>query len=200
MGITPTIDPPSRVSALALEVARQYLTPALLNHSIRSYAWAVDHADRNRIAFDAELLYVSALLHDLGLVPEFDSENVAFEKAGGHVAWAFAAGADWTIERRNELYKIIVSHMTDDEVEPGSESELLRVATSLDISGRNAHHWNPETVNDVLGKVPRLDLGAQFIRCFEAQSRRKPTSAAASAMRSGIVDLIRANPLDDQHS
>ena len=39
------------------------------------------------IAFDAELLYVSSMLHALGLVKEFDSHSVPFEEAGGHVAW-----------------------------------------------------------------------------------------------------------------
>jgi hypothetical protein len=48
------------------------------------------------IRFDPELLYVASLFHDFGLVPEFDSHTISFEKAGGHVARVFAAGAGWT--------------------------------------------------------------------------------------------------------
>jgi hypothetical protein len=33
------------------------------------------------------------MLHDIGLVKEFDSHTVPFEQAGGHVAWVFGAGA-----------------------------------------------------------------------------------------------------------
>ncbi|MEU7989046.1 hypothetical protein AB0B56_29705 [Streptosporangium canum] len=39
-------------------------------------------------------------LHDIGLVKEFDSHTVPFEEVGGHLAWVFAAGADWPVERR----------------------------------------------------------------------------------------------------
>src|SRR4051794_14610040 len=39
------------------------------------------------VVFDADLLYVAAMLHDIGLVAAFDSHTVDFEQAGGHVAW-----------------------------------------------------------------------------------------------------------------
>ena len=77
----------------ALEVATEYCSPALLNHSVRAYLWAAGYAATRGIAFDAELLYVSAMLHDLALVKEFDNHRVPFEEAGGHVAWVFGAGA-----------------------------------------------------------------------------------------------------------
>ncbi|WP_067474087.1 hypothetical protein [Actinomadura hibisca] len=78
----------------ALKVATAYHTPSQLNHSVRAHLWAAAHAQGNGIAFDAELL------HDIGLVAEFDSHTVPFEDAGGHVAWVFGAGAGWSPERR----------------------------------------------------------------------------------------------------
>ena len=44
------------------------------------------------IEHDAELLYVAALMHDLGLVAAFDSHALPFEDVGGHVAWVLAPG------------------------------------------------------------------------------------------------------------
>ena len=61
----------------------------------------------NRIVFD-ELLYLSSMLHDLGLVKEFDSHQVPFEEAGGHVAWVFGAGAGWSVERSRRAAQVIV--------------------------------------------------------------------------------------------
>ena len=75
----------------ALDVATTYCSPALLNHSVRAYLWAAGYALEQGIAFDAELLYVSAMLHDLALVKEFDNHTLPFEEAGGHVAWVFGA-------------------------------------------------------------------------------------------------------------
>jgi hypothetical protein len=84
----------------ALEVATAYCSPALLNHSVRAYLWAAGYGLAQDIAFDAELLYVSAMLHDLALLKEFDNHTLPFEEAGGHVAWVFGAAAGWPLERR----------------------------------------------------------------------------------------------------
>src|SRR5687767_12644659 len=82
----------------ALEVATAYCSPALFNHSVRAYLWAAGYGLERGIAFDAELLYVSAMLHDLALVKEFDNHTLPFEEAGGHVAWVFGAAAGWPVE------------------------------------------------------------------------------------------------------
>ena len=92
----------------ALDVATAYCSPALLNHSVRAYLWAAGYALAQGIAFDAELLYVSAMLHDLALVKEFDNHTLPFEEAGGHVAWVFGAAAGWPRERRHRAAEIIV--------------------------------------------------------------------------------------------
>jgi len=190
--------PPTPAGALALEVATRYLTPALLHHSVRSYAFARDHAERTGIVYDEELLYVAALLHDIGLAPEFDSHTVAFEDAGGHVAWVFGAGAGWSAERRDRLSLAIVDHMRDEvDADADPEGNLLEISTSVDISGRDAALWSDDVKRAVLGRYPRLDLGVEFVRCFQAQAHRKPDSAAAGAIRSGIADRIVVNPLED---
>ena len=48
---------------------------------------------------------------------------------------------------------------------------------------------------DVLAARPRLDLAERFTACFADQAARKPDSAAAAAMRSGLGERIAANPL-----
>ena len=47
------------------------------------------------LAFAEGLLYVAAMLHDIGLVGAFDNATVSFDEAGGNIAWMFAAGAGW---------------------------------------------------------------------------------------------------------
>jgi len=66
------------------------------------------------------------VLHDIGLVDDFDSHTVPFEEAGGSVAWVFAAGAGWPAERRARVSEIVVRHMWDDvDVTLDPESHLL---------------------------------------------------------------------------
>ena len=39
--------------------------PPIVNHSYRSYAWAAILAARDDVRYDAEVLYVASLLHDI---------------------------------------------------------------------------------------------------------------------------------------
>ena len=151
----------------------------------------------NDIAFDAELLYVSSMLHDIGLVKEFDSHTLPFEEAGGHVAWVFGAGAGWPVERRVRASEVIMRHMWDKmDVAQDPEGHLLDLSTGLDISGRRTGEFPAELRAEVLERYPRLGLGEEFIACFRDQAERKPDSLAGAFVRAGVAERIRANPLD----
>ena len=188
--------PDSRVAAAAHEVATTYCTPAIVNHCLRSYIWGAAYATERDIEFDAELLYVSAMLHDIGLVAEFDSHTVPFEDAGGHVAWVFAAGAGWPVERRVRASEVIVRHMRGAELSEDVEGYLLAIATSLDISGRHPEWWPQPLLDQVVRAFPRLTLRDEFVRCFKDQARRKPDSAAAASVAGGIAERMATNVLD----
>ncbi|MFG1945086.1 HD domain-containing protein [Nonomuraea sp. NPDC048826] len=189
--------PDTPVCHAAREVAAKYHTPSLMNHSIRAYLFAAAYGQANGIAFDAELLYVSAMLHDMGLTPEFDSHTVPFEEAGGHLAWAFTAGAGWPEERRVRAAEVIVRHMWDEvPVERDPEGHLLELSTGMDISGRRTDDIPPGVRDEVLRRHPRLDLAKEFAGCLSEQGRRKPSSIAGSFLRRGAIERIAANPLD----
>jgi len=189
--------PSTAVAEQALEVCTAYSTTALLHHCRRSYVWAAAYAVERGMEFDAELLFVAAMLHDIGLTPSFDNHALPFEQAGGHVAWVFGAGAGWPVPRRQRAAEIIVKHMWD-AVDPEDDAEgyLLEIATGLDISGRNPQWWPEELRAEVLADFPRLGLGPEFTACFAAEAERKPESSAAAAMAGGVAGRIAANPLD----
>jgi hypothetical protein len=189
--------PDNSTARAALDVATAYCSPALLNHCLRAYIWSASYGITYGINFDAELLYVSAMLHDIGLVEEFDSHTIPFEEAGGHVAWVFGAGAGWPVERRARAAEIIVRHMWDKvDVDGDPEGHLLGIGTGLEISGRAAEKWPAAFRSEVVSRIPRLALGEEFLRCFQDQARRKPASSAAAAVRSGLAGRIAANVLD----
>lgn len=181
----------------ALEVADRYQSPALRNHSVRSYLFAAAHAERAGIRVDHELLAVAALVHDLGLAPVFDSHALPFEEAGGDVGWVFTAGAGWPASRRDRVREIVVLHMRDPvSPEADPESHLLQFSTSLDISGRGLEQLPEEVLRAVLRRYPRLDLRAEFTACFQDQAARKPDQAAAGSLAGGLAARLAANPLD----
>ena len=189
--------PPSPAAAAALSVANRFYSPALLNHCVRSYLWGTKYAAAHSIAFDDELYYVSAMLHDIGLTDAFDSHVLPFEEAGGDLAWVFGVAAGWPADRATRALEIIVLHMRDD-VDPtvDPESHLLQVATSWDVVGRRPEEFPPEVRTEILARYPRQGFGAEFTACFEDQAQRKPGSAAAASLANDGAQRIAANPLD----
>jgi HD superfamily phosphodiesterase len=197
MALDDLVVPGTAAAVAALEVASAYQSPALLNHSLRAYTWAAADGMARGIDFDAELLYVAAMFHDIGLVPVFDSHTVAFEEAGSHVARVFAAGAGWPAERRERLSEVIIRHMWPQvDVSMDPEGHLLARSTAADIAGSNLDDWADGFKAEVLERYPRLDLTKDFLACFQVQAERKPDSSAAAAVRSGLTTRMTANPLD----
>ena len=89
-----------------------------------------------------------------------------------------------------------MAHMADavdPDVDP--EGHVLEAATAFDISGRDIG-IPPPLQADVLAAHPRAGLAAEFTACFADQAARKPSGAAAAAVRSGIAQRIATNPLD----
>lgn len=189
--------PQTPAAGAAVSVATRFYSPALLHHCFRSYLWAAKYAAAHGIIFDDELLYVSAMLHDLGLTAAFDTHRVAFEEAGGSLAWVFGVAAGWSAERAARAEEIIVLHMRPDvSAADDPESHLLQVATSWDVAGRRPEEF-PEALRAViLARHPRQGFGREFIAHFEEQARRKPDSAAAASIANNGAGRIGANPLD----
>lgn len=181
----------------AFQIASEYADTDLLAHSVRSYAFGADYAQRHGLEYDAELLCVSALLHDLGLTAPFDSHTLPFEEAGGHVTRVLTAGLGWPAARRARAAEVIVLHMRDDvTAAEDMESHLLQVGTSADVSGLRLSEFDPSFTAELLAAHPRGDFGASFLALVEDQAKRKPDCAAAAYVAGGAALRIAANPLD----
>ena len=89
MNLSEITIPDSAVASRALDVVSRFASLSLVNHSQRSYVWAASYGIAHSIDFDGELLFVSAMLHDIGLAEAFDNHSVPFEYAGGNVAWCW---------------------------------------------------------------------------------------------------------------
>lgn len=197
----PDIAPPATGAAsAALQLATDYYTPALLHHAVRSWYWARAFATVDgRTEFDDELLYVAALLHDLGITKAFDNHLLSYEEAGGHVAVALTAGAGWPAIRQQRALEVIVRHNWP-SVDPSLDVEgyLLESATALDIAGARSDAIPREFRADVLEMYPRLDLAQEFTACVTDQSERKPATAARRIVSNGLAEKMLHHPFERQ--
>ena len=197
MDLNEIASPDTATALAANQVARRYCSSALYAHSVRSYLWGVAYAHREGLGFDSELLYVAAMLHDIGLTGPFDAHRMPFEEAGGQLAWVFGAAAGWPDDRCNRVAQVIERHMWP-SVDPREDVEghLLEVATGIDTSGRGLELVPTALQAEVITAWPRLDLATEFAECLRAQGVRKPTSRAADLTRGGLADALRDHPLE----
>lgn len=192
---TPAATPAARA---AQALAAQYHSESMQNHLVRSWLWAEAFAvveDRGEI--DHELLFVSAMLHDIGIVPEFDNVHLSYEEAGGHVAVALATGAGWDADRSRRALDVIIRHNWP-SVDPAMDIEgyLLEIGTGLDISGARADVLPAGFIREVLAEYPRLQLASEFGDGVVDQAVRKPHTSAHRLVAGGVVGKLTNHPLE----
>lgn len=168
----------------------------MVNHSVRVYAWAAELARHDRLEFDPEILYVSAILHDIGLVPAYDLGG-CYEVDGAIAAARLVAEAGEPDARGQAIYDAIALH--NDETlpaDPASEVVLLWDAAGVDVTGDRFPELRPTMAAAVLAAYPRLDFKRGFAALVVDQVSRKPTCPAVALIAAGMLEEIASAPFD----
>jgi hypothetical protein len=188
--------PDSSFSRAARELIATVVPPYLVNHSVRAYAWAVELARHDGFRFDQEILYVSAILHDIGLVPAYDLGG-CFERDGAIGAERFSLEHLQPPAKVRAIFDVIDLHQLD-ETPPGSTNEvvLLNHSTGTDVTGYRYDDIRPEVIGPVLAAYPRLEFKRDFATAFRDQAARKPACIAAEMVRTGMLEEIANAPFD----
>jgi len=188
--------PDSAIAQRTEDLIGEVAEPFLVNHSVRAYAWAVELAWHDKLEFDPEILYVSALLHDIGLVPAYDM-GACFELDGAIAAERFALQQGESAERAHAIYDAIALHMLA-AAPAGSASEvvLLNDSTGVDVTGYRIGDVRPSAIPEVLGAYPRLDFKREFAARFVDQATRKPSCRVAEMIATGKLEAISQAPFD----
>jgi HD domain len=188
--------PDSALARRARELIDDVAAPFLVNHSVRSYAWAVELAWHDELRFDAEILYVSAVLHDIGLVPAYDIGG-CFEFDGAIAAERFTLDAGQPPARASAIHDVIALHMAESlPPEPAPEEVLLSDSTGVDVTGYRIGDVRPDSIPAVVTAYPRLDFKREFAALFADQAARKPACRVADMVRTGKLESIDRAPFD----
>jgi hypothetical protein len=187
------LDEPADETAIAARALSERVSPPFLfNHAARTYGLGVLFARRDGIDLDRELVYVGALLHDLGLTESFDGPR-CFENESALAAMAFVGERGWDLLRQEQLANAIRFHMHPRVVpEDDAAGYLLSEATSCDVRGHRLDELPPDPVADLMSRYPRLGFKEGFIGLFERQARAKPGCLADLYLQRGWADRVRA--------
>jgi hypothetical protein len=188
--------PDSALARRARELIEEVAAPSLVNHSVRCYAWAVELARHDRLQFDPEILYVSAMMHDIGLVPGYDLGG-CYEVDGAIAAQRLASEAGEPEARARSIYDVIALH-NDDTLppDPASEVVLLWESAGTDVTGHRFADVRPAMIPGLLAAYPRVDFKQEFTALLVDQASRKPACPAAEMVAAGILEEIALAPFD----
>jgi len=165
--------PDSAAARAAEELATSMQPTALTNHGVRSYAWGALLGVSESRPFESEVLYVAALLHDIGLLESHDRGN-DFEADGAAAARELLLSVGWDAERADRAAHAIRDHWDGPESKDDVESLLLAYGTSVDVGGWRVNEFDPDTFADVVETAPRDGFKRQFIELVEQQAAAKP--------------------------
>lgn len=190
--------PTSVLTVAAEEEAAQLLSPALLNHSYRTYLFGAAVAHLEQVDVDRELLFAAAMLHDSGLrppVPDTDFTHTSAKVALG-VAEAVGLSTAATQVMRNA---ITLHHSPDVSLDgDGPVAYLLSAGAAVDVVGLRSWALPRGVVSRVVSEHPRLAFKREFASAVATEAAAVPHGRMDVLRRYGAFDLaIHLAPFPD---
>jgi len=188
--------PDSGAAKEAERVCEQMRPQMLINHSYRTFLWANVFASTLSASFDEEALYVSSLLHDLGLSEEHRLAGPAcFTLVGAEAAERAASGDGWSEERAQLAAEAITLHMNLRVPPESVEARLMTAGTTMDVVGASYWRVAPETIASVLERYPRGATKDGMLEAFKWQAgHNKGTRAQFYSRYLGLGLRVRFAP------
>jgi hypothetical protein len=202
--------PDSLLAKEATDILREHSTELLINHSIRVYLFAAEQGRQQKLRFDAELLYVAAAFHDLGLTKKFSSETERFEVDGANAARQFLSTHNVPEDQMRLVWAAIALHTT-----PGitqhmrPEVALLYTGVGLDVLGRGFDQFPAQVREEIVARYPRKNFKQEFIKAYFNGFAHKPGTTYGT-VNAGFcerfipgyktpnsVDVVAASPFPD---
>ena len=193
--------PDSALAREADELIRGAESDLLYNHSLRVYVFGALQGQQRGVDYDAELLYVAAMFHDLGLVEGHRSAHDRFEVDGANAARAFLAGHGLPAEALRVVWDAVALHTTPGIPEhKEAEVALLNAGVALDVVGLGYDDLDGATRDAVLAALPRPDFKEGIIQAFGAGIADKPETAfgniKADVLERTLPGYVRPNFCD----
>jgi HD domain len=148
--------PDSLMARAATQLVRDTEDDLLYNHSRRTFLWAALTGERRGLKYDAELLYIGAMFHDMGLTPAYASKDLRFEVDGANAAREFLKGYDIPERDIEDVWTAIALHTTPGVPEHMRPTvALVTSGVEMDVLGIAYHDFTHEQRDHVCAHHPR---------------------------------------------
>ena len=179
--------PDSVFTRQATSLVARVHSPAMLNHVHRSW-WFAEHLGRKRgLKYDREVVYLAALLHDLGLTEEYAAEG-RFEADGADAASKILVESGFSEARAQLVWEGIALHSSLGLADHlGPETCLVCLGALTDVFGLKVAEIGPELVDETIGRYPRFGFKKAFQQALAEVAAKKPAWASGT----GLADIGR---------
>jgi hypothetical protein len=168
--------PDSKLAREAMELVRDTESPLLFNHSTRVYYFGSLAGKRRGLNFDAELLYIAAMFHDMGLTPMYTSKSDRFEVDGANAAREFLRRHNISQQEIDTVWTAIALHTT-----PGIPQymhpvvALLTNGVEMDVLGIAYLEFSNADREAIVAAYPRTEhFKEDIIQTFYDGIKHKP--------------------------
>jgi hypothetical protein len=158
--------PDTPVVSAAIDYARERCEDYLFNHVMRSWLFAARLGQLANKGHDAEVVAVSALLHDITLNDRFAGPR-RFEVEAADLARAFALEAGMGERRSQQVWDGVALNSTPSiGLHKEAEVSLCTAGVCLDVVGLQIDALTIDEVASVVREFPRLDMKKRMTKCF----------------------------------
>jgi hypothetical protein len=181
------VPPGSALTRAAVEEAHRRLTPALLNHSYRTFAFGAALGALEGLTVDAELLFAAALLHDTGLPTAV--EGVDFTRDSARIARDVAEDVGLSSAATETMRTAITLHTSPNvPLAHGPVAYLLAAGAGADVAGLRSWQLPPDLLAAVVEQHPRLRFKSEFTAALRIEAVRVPRGRVKFLRRYGAFD------------
>lgn len=203
-----TTDPTATLDVLALpttplaqqtiELVTDAESPALANHSIRSFLFARLLADhRGAVAgadYDPQLLFLACTLHDVGLSADGGDRDERFEVAGADLAAEFLTARGVAAADVDTVWQAIALHTSIGIAERrGAICELTAAAIAIDF-GLDSDFVSDADAAAIHHAYPRFSLARSLADSIIGQAQRRPEKAPFFSVAAQLLRERAAPP------
>jgi len=174
--------PDTAVCLAARDLAHDHSPPFLFNHVMRSFEFGRLGGTAQGARFDEEMLYLGAVLHDLGLVEAFVGKD-RFEIDGADAAADFLSRQGYDDRKIATIWDAIALHTTlGIPQRKAPEIALVQLGAGIDIGAIPRAMLAPDSVEIILSEYPRLGFKRAMLQALAEIVRRKPETGAINLM------------------
>lgn len=173
--------PDSALAREATEFIRDTEDELLFNHSRRVFFFGALQGQRRGLTPDAELLYVGAMFHDLGLTERYRDSQVRFEVDGADAARDFLTAHGVDEAAAAKVWLGIALHTTPGVPEfLAPEVALLQAGVEVDVLGVGRDQLAPEALAAVTAAHPRPQFKQRIVAAFNDGMKHRPQTTFGS--------------------